>query len=222
MGAILGAVRDADVLAASLTPPGKSKLGRSGSDSLKELRTRLAAERADAVAKLGEALGSQRYLDLLDRLHAGASHPPLTHGSENAPEPVRAVAVLPKLVRRRLRKLEKRVVAAGKSPTDEQLHRIRIAAKNLRYGAELSRTVVGKAAGKTAKPAENIQTVLGDYHDAAASIAWLTQAGATPRGSGVAAGVLIAEHARRQKKLARKWRHQWTELSRPGRRRWLA
>jgi CHAD domain-containing protein len=222
IGAVLGAVRDADVMGASLTPPGKKKLSRSGSDSVAELRTKLAAERANAVVGLGEALGSPRYLDLLDRLHAGASHPPLTGGSDHAPEPFGAAEVLPKLVRQRLRRMEKRVDAAGRSPTDEQLHRIRIAAKNLRYASELSQSVIGKAARKTAKLSEAIQTVLGDCHDAAASIEWLTQAGGTGRGSGVAVRVLIAEQDRRHTKLAKQWKHQWVELSRPSRRRWLA
>lgn len=67
----------------------------------------------------------------------------------------------------------------ARTPSDEQLHGIRIAAKNLRYSCELSRPVVGKAAGKTARLAENLQTVRGEYHDASGPIDWLTQAGTT-------------------------------------------
>ncbi|MBO0731767.1 MAG: CHAD domain-containing protein [Acidimicrobiaceae bacterium] len=176
-----------------------------------------------SVTGLGDALDSQRYLDLLDRLHAAASNPPLTSGSDKTPSPPRATEVLPKVVSRRWRRIQKKVEAAGASPSDEQLHQIRIAAKNLRYACDLSRPVIGKAAKKTAKAAEDIQTILGDHHDAAASIDWLTRSAATASGrSGFAAGILVAEQKRQGKKLAKEWHHSWAKLSRPARRRWLA
>lgn len=221
MGSVLGAVRDLDVMETSLRSAGNAQ--QPGPDSLAELLTTLAAERVGAVAGLAEALGSQRYLDLVDRLHAAALQPPLIGGRGNGPRAPRASKVVPKLVSRRWRTIEKRVAAAGKSPSAEELHRIRIAAKNLRYACELSEPVVGQKAGKTAKLAENIQTVLGDYHDASASIDWLTHAGAKgPGPGGFAAGTLIAEHHRRQRKLERRWNHHWAKLSRPASRRWLA
>ncbi|MBO0893168.1 MAG: CYTH and CHAD domain-containing protein, partial [Acidimicrobiales bacterium] len=184
LGTILGAVRDADVMRASLRSTGNTELRVPGWDSLAELRTKLAAERVNAVAALGEALGSPRYLDLLDRLHAATSQPPLISGSGNGPGCLPASKLMPKLVRRRWRKMEKKVAAAGKSPSAEELHRIRIAAKNLRYACELSQPVMGKPAKKTAKLAEDVQTVLGNYHDASASIDWLTEVGTTGPGRG--------------------------------------
>ena len=74
LGAVLGAVRDANVMAASLTVPDRRQLPLPAPDSLARLQSR-ARERARAVAELHDALGSPRYLDLLDRLHAAASIP---------------------------------------------------------------------------------------------------------------------------------------------------
>ncbi len=222
LGGVLGAVRDADVMEASLGSARPRRLRMVGSPGLAELRTRLSAERAHAVAALAEALCSARYLDLLDRLHAAASHPPLTRGSDNAAKPLGAARVLPRAADRRWRQLDKKVGAAGRSPSEKQLHQIRIAAKNVRYACELSQPVMGQPAGKTAKLAEKIQTVLGDYHDATAAIDWLAEAGrTTPDGAGFAAGVLSTEQDRRRRHLAKKWRRQWAKLSRPPARRWL-
>jgi CHAD domain-containing protein len=222
MGTVLGAVRDADVMNASLMATSQGKLRLPGSDGVAVLRAKLAAERAKAVAGVDEALSSQRYLDLLDRLHAAASRPPLTGVANNASKSRRATKVMPKVVGRRWRRMKKKVAAGGESPSDEELHGIRIAAKNLRYASELCEPVMGKAAKKTAKLAENVQTVLGEYHDASALIDWLAQAGTAGRGrSGFAAGVLTAEQDRRRRKLAKKWRHQWAALSGPDHRRWL-
>ncbi len=223
MGGILGAVRDADVMEGSLGAARQRKATMAGTRGIAELRNHLSAERAAAVVDLDEALRSERYLDLLDRVHAATSNPPLISGSDRAPKPLGAAEMLPPAVNKRWRTLRNRVAAAGGSPSEKQLHSIRIAAKNLRYASELSQPVIGKAAGKTAKLAENIQTVLGDHHDASAAIDWLAQAGRAAAGrSGFAAGVLATEQDRRRRKLAKKWWRRWAKLSQPSSRRWLS
>jgi CHAD domain-containing protein len=223
LGGVLGAVRDADVLEASLGRMHPRPLRLAGSQGVAELSTKLAIKRAGAVARLDEALRSERYLNLLDRLHATASNPPLISGSDHAPKPLGAGQVMPKAVNKRWRQLNKKVAAAGRSPSDKELHGIRIGAKNVRYSCELSEPVIGKPAAKTAKRAERIQTVLGDFHDAAAAIDWLTQAGRAGSGpAGFAAGVLATEQERRRRKLAKKWGRKWVRLSRPSARRWLS
>ncbi len=222
MGGILGAVRDADVMDISLGSARKRKLRMAGSQGVAELRNELAAERIKAAAVLDEALRSERYLDLLDRVHAAAANPPLIKGSDRAENPLGAGAVLPNAVNKRWRTLKKRVAAAGGSPSEKQVHSIRIAAKNLRYASELSEPVIGHRAGKTAKLAENIQTVLGEHHDASAAIDWFAQAGRMGPGlPAFAAGVLTTEQDRRRRKLAEKWWRQWARLSRPSTRSWL-
>jgi CHAD domain-containing protein len=222
IGATLGAVRDTDILQRSLTTSDPTKLRLPGSDGLPDLHSRLAAERVEAAAGLEEALASERYVDLLDRLHAAGCRPPLTSGSGDLSNRRTAKDLMAKMVSKRWRKLEKKVGAASRPPSDEELHRIRIAAKNLRYACELSQPVIGKRAGKTTRLAKDIQTTLGDHHDASASIEWLARAGMITTGrAAFAAGVLAAEQDRRRRKLTREWRQRWAELSRPSRRRWL-
>ncbi len=126
LGAVLGAVRDADVMDLSLKSTsrgistGKRQLGMAESAGLAELRTKLAAERADAVTGLDDALRSQRYLDLLDRLHAAATDPPLTSDQDHPPRRRGAAEMMPKAVNKRWRKIKKKVAAAGGSPSDRE------------------------------------------------------------------------------------------------------
>ena len=62
---------------------------------------------------------------------------------------------------------------ARKNPTDENLHKVRIRMKDLRYGCNTVALVEGGPARKTAKAAERLQVKLGDLHDARYSIDWL-------------------------------------------------
>jgi CHAD domain-containing protein len=222
IGAALGAVRDTDILQNVLISADPSKRRLLGSDGLTDLRPRLDAQRVDVAGRLEQALASDRYVDLLDRLHAAASRPPLTNGSGNLSNRRKAKGLMAKMVGERWRQLERKVEAAGRSPSGEELHRIRVAAKNLRYACELSQPVIGKPAAKTARLAKDIQTTLGRHHDASSSIEWLAGARSVPTGrAAFAAGTLAAEQDRRRRKLTKEWRHRWAELSRSGRQRWL-
>ena len=75
--------------------------------------------------------------------------------------------------------------------------------------------MVGKAAKRTAKRAERIQTVLGCHHDAVALEEWLKDAVAEidpSHLSGVAAvdvGILIADVRLQRRKAREKWLGEW-------------
>ncbi len=180
-------------------------------------------------ASLLEALDTDRYLTLLDRLHASAGAPPLLgtarSGSEKGSglhpdDPARRV--LPELVRRPWRKLRRTVRAAGAHPTDPQLHRIRIRAKQLRYAAEAAAPVVGKQARRMADAAEALQTVLGDHHDAVTAEDWFRREAATGSPTvAFSAGQLVAIQRQRQARLGHQWRGVWASLDRKKVRRWL-
>ncbi len=219
LGSALGDLRDADVLADELA------------DAPLALSQRLTAQRAAAGRRLAEALASARYLDLVDRLHAGSERIPLAMGAE--PEAQRPAGdVLPSLVSARWRAVHKQVRRAGHHPTAAQLHRIRIKTKQLRYASEAAIPVVGQPARRMASAAEHVQTVLGQHHDAVAAETWLrrewqtdlrtgTTAGTSPAVS-FEAGRLVAEAHRRQRRSRRRWTKAWTNLRNPKRRRWLA
>jgi CHAD domain-containing protein len=221
LGGVLGSVRDADVLAGHVADDGEGVPSDAGGRA--ELLARLDDQRRRAIADLGEALTGDRYLDLLDRLHAGASAPPLAAavtGDRRADQ--RAQGVLAELVGRQWGVLRRRESKAGRHPSDRELHRIRIGAKQLRYAAEMAAPVMGKKARRTARAAEALQTVLGEHHDAVAAEQWLSAiAPTTTPAASYVAGRLAAEQHERQRRLRRQWRSVWDDLDTKNVRRWM-
>ncbi len=226
MGTVLGAVRDIDVLGKRFASHGSTTLDSRGEE---ELSSRLAAQRRHDCEELADALRSERYLDLLDRLDAGASSPRFYVSPEYEKMAIsecgpndRARGALPFLVGRHWKALRRRVNKAGPRPSDTQLHRIRIGAKQLRYGAELAEPVMGQAARRTARRAEDIQTILGDHHDSVTAIEWLERipVDGTTEASFVAGGK-TADARRQQAKSRRQWKQALDALKRGGVTDWL-
>jgi CHAD domain-containing protein len=213
LGGVLGEVRDRDVLAEGL----------SGAPLL--IRQRLAAQRLEAAQRLGDALSSTRYVNLVDRLHASTTALPVAAGAEREMERP-AAAVLPRLVAASWRATRRQVRRAGHHPSPTQLHRIRIKSKQLRYAAELAAPVIGKPARRTASASEHVQTVLGRHHDAVAAEAWLRdewtdQSPAPSAAVAFEAGRLVAEAAQHRREAEGQWWSAWAKLRDPRRRRWL-
>jgi len=215
LGTLLGRARDVDVLAPTLrSAPGDRT---SDSDGKAVLRSGLAHERRVAARELAEAMGSPRYFDILDRLHAAARVPPF---SADGPAHEPAARALPRLVRRAWRRLEREVGDAGNDPPDTELHRIRIKAKEVRYASEAAAPVCGKRAARLAKEARRLQDLLGEHHDAVAAEVWLRDQASSPVVAFVA-GRLSAEQHRRQQDLRAHWRPAWRRLQRTRLRAWL-
>ncbi len=229
MGQVLGAVRDADVLGLELEAAG----GRPASevpldrDGLDELRARLLAQRRARADVLRQALASDRYLGVLDRLEAAVRHlPAIGSGSKvighRSPADRRARKVLPRLVAKRWRALDRAVGTGGRHPTDPQLHRMRIRSKQLRYAAETAEPVIGGRARRLALAAEDAQGILGDLHDTVAAQEWLATNARTASGpAAFTAGVLAADQVRRREELRHQWQSCWRRLDRKKVRGWL-
>jgi CHAD domain-containing protein len=109
---------------------------------------------------------------------------------------------------------------AGRHPSDAQLHRVRIRAKEVRYASEASATLMGKPARQLARAAERLQGLLGDHHDAVAAEEWLRDEGSSPAVAFIAGRLSEQEH-RRQRELREQWPKAWRQLDRPRLRRWL-
>ena len=229
----LGQVRDVDVLTESLlSDEGGSSLGESAFRD--QCRNRLLSDRAAAVGKLSEVLAAEeRYLNLLDRLHAAALRPPFLEpdagpvarsGASASHSPgTRAADALPAVVGAQWRSLRKRVRKAGRHPSDRDLHRIRIRAKQLRYAAEAAAPVIGKPASRLASAAEQVQTTLGAHHDAVgAERELMTLAQGLSPAAAFAAGVHSSGIRANRETLRRKWKGDWQRLRRKRLRRWLA
>jgi CHAD domain-containing protein len=212
LGSALGEVRDADVLTGQLA------------GAPEEIRVQLAGERAEAAERLSAILANDRYLRLLNHLQAATNSPPFVQGHDDFNQEDTASRVLPALVGARWRALRRQVRKSGHHPSDERLHRIRIKAKQLRYAAEAATPVMGKAARRTARVAEDLQTLLGEHHDAVTAESWLrerSEDGVSPAAA-FEAGRMAAEQQRLQRKLRHGWRRTWAPLAKPRRRRWMS
>jgi CHAD domain-containing protein len=155
LGGALGPVRDLDVLIDRL---------RAESDDFPDderavattLLDGLVDERVAARQRLTSALNSSRYRTLLNYLAQAANSE-----VDDTPQPA-----LMDLVRAPYRKLRKAVRALPADPPDEQLHRLRILGKRLRYAAELVRPITGKRLKELVRASKELQEVLGEHQDA--------------------------------------------------------
>ncbi|QUQ69089.1 CHAD domain-containing protein [Kutzneria sp. CA-103260] len=156
LGGALGPVRDLDVLIDRL---------RAESEDFPDderavaatLLDGLVAERLSARERLTSALNSPRYRTLLGHLAQAAN----SEVDPDAPQPE-----LLDLVRAPYRKLRRSVQALPADPPDEQLHRLRILGKRLRYAAELVRPIAGKQLRDLVRATKELQEVLGEHQDA--------------------------------------------------------
>ncbi|HEY2668463.1 MAG TPA: CYTH and CHAD domain-containing protein [Actinomycetota bacterium] len=214
----LGEVRDADVLMAELRAQTAS-LGGPDAAAAGGLMAQLASEREQANARLLELLDGEPYALLLDRLVAAAANPPM---ADPAAGGLPASSTLPGLVARPWRRLRRWVAGLGTDPADEALHEVRKRAKQLRYASEAAASVRGRPAVKLAGAAENLQEVLGEFHDAVVSAAWLREHGGTEGAStALAAGRLVEREEQRRAEQRSAWPKAWKRLKSKKRRGWL-
>jgi CHAD domain-containing protein len=171
VGAALGQLRDLDVLAdclRELTEP-------PDIEDVEPLLHLADAERRAAAHELSAILEQPRYIDMLDRLRAATDMPPLVGPGDQS-----AAEVVGRLVRSEYRALERNAARLDRDPADQELHRLRIHAKRLRYVAEAGQGILGKPARRTAKRAQALQTVLGELQDLSIAAVWLTQQATHP------------------------------------------
>jgi CHAD domain-containing protein len=209
LAALLGRVRDADVMLARLGGRVERLPGTIAKAADPILAT-LGVERAQALAELLEALRGERYVDLLDALVAAARTPELSAG---AVEP--AKDVLAGLVGHPWRSLEGAVTALGRRPSDAELHDVRIKAKRCRYAAEAAASVLGKQAAGFADAAADLQDALGDLNDAVVAEAWLRDWATGRRASAAvfAAGELAGRERSAAEASRAGWRKAWKALA---------
>ena len=210
----LGAVRDREVLFERLSARAKS-LPASDLRSATSLLHILVVEIATLRTKLMTELDSVRYVDLLERLVVASQAPGTL---PDADEP--AAKVLPPLAAGPWRRLRSAVKQLPETPTDPELHRIRILAKRARYAAEAVAPVVGKAADAFARAAAKLQTILGEHQDSVTAQAWLRGVRISGRRAFVAGQLIAMEHIAAEDARA-KWPKIWSALDRKALRDWM-
>ena len=210
----LGAVRDREVLLDRLRERAGS-LPASDVKSATSLLRGLEEEIEALRKKLLVDLDSQRYIDLLERLVAAAQAPMTLPEAE---QPARAV--LPALATSPWRRLRSAVRQLPETPTDSELHRIRILAKRARYAAEAVAPVAGPAAAAFARAAAKLQTILGEHQDSVTAQAWLRASHARGRRAFVAGELIALERIAAEDARAR-WPKIWNSLDRKSLRSWM-
>ena len=224
LGRELGAARDGEVLAGHLRDavrevPPELLIGPVQA----RVQGHFAPRRAAARASLIKALDEPRYARLLaelDRVTAGPPGGPLAAA--------KAREVLPAAVRRAYRQAERRMRTARHTPDgparDAALHQARKSARRARYAAEAASPAAGKQARRFARQMKQVQSVLGDHHDAvlARQAARDLGIGAHLAGENAFTYGLLHErelhHAAQQQTRAAK---VWRRASRPRHRRWM-
>lgn len=220
LGGILGAARDAEVLAARLETavmemPAELVIGPVQARIRAHMAPIEAAARADVLA----ALDSDRYLELLRQLDALLAEPPL---GPLAGQP--GGEALPRAVRRTRRRLYRRMRRAWKTPAgpdrDAAMHEARKAAKGARYAAEAARPVLAKKeAWRLVRSAKELQSVLGDHHDAVVARGLLRDLGIQAHLGGENSftfGILHERESNRALALEKPARRAWRKIGRHG------
>jgi CHAD domain-containing protein len=169
LGAELGAVRDIEVQRDRLRSHAE-QLPHAEADAARRVIRRLDADRAAARSDLLMTLNEPRYEQLRAKLGAAAARPIYTAGAL-AP----AADALREVVHMRWKKIRRAVNQLGDNPADEELHAIRVRAKQCRYAAEASEPAFGKPAVRLARAMARVQDVLGEHHDAIVAGSWLAK-----------------------------------------------
>jgi len=164
---VLGAVRDIDVLGAKLRDV-VDRHPEIDPDAVDRVLHQVRLRRRRGRRRLLRHLGDERAMRLFDHLVI-ASAEPATLAPANRP----ARNVMPKLVRKRWKRLDRAIEGLGRHPQPSDLHAVRILAKRLRYATEAVAPAVGKQATRFAEDAARIQDALGELNDAAVTGAWL-------------------------------------------------
>ena len=213
--------RDREVLEARLIDAIRTlPIDVDGAAALVMIQRHLDAELDQANASVAEAMASGRYRDLMAALQAAAAAPPTTELAER-----KAAKVLPPLVTRRWRKLEKqgRRLHDELEGHDDHWHRTRIDAKKARYTVEACMPVFGSPAKKFAKQLESVTELLGEHQDAAIAAGLLQQLSLQARGARAAftMGVLFAQQREHVQQCRVAFIDAWPRVSHSGWRKWL-
>lgn len=127
------------------------------SEAVAAVLAELEHQRRRDRSRLLRGLRDRRTAALLDDLVAAAAEPP---ARKRAKKP--ATDVLPKLVRKRWRRLDRAVDRLAADPTPEELDGVRVLAAAVADGAEAVAPAVGKPARRFVKHATRIEWALDD------------------------------------------------------------
>ena len=153
----LGAVREFDVSLAELESAADRRPWHPA--AVAAIARHIAAERDRGFRKLQSKLSEVDSVELIGRLQAVAE------GVRSDPMPLLAERALARRLRRRATRLRAAIDAAGTVYVPARLHKVRIAAKKLRYGLEVAHDAAGLPVGALLAALKRAQDLLGQLHD---------------------------------------------------------
>ncbi|MBX3028464.1 CHAD domain-containing protein [bacterium] len=223
LGGVLGQVRDLDVQLATADWH-RARLAATARGPLDGLRRALRRQRLEALAALQQTFASSRYTRLLLALERAAAAPRRPPGGAGA-EPIASAGR--RAIKRAARKLRRLGDAVGELPHADELHRLRIRAKRLRYALEALKPITGRDGRRLSKQLTRLQDVLGRFNDsivAAATVRRYRDALPTPVPPATRAALTaIADAELRRAGAAQGQFHRaWKRFSEKGARRRLA
>jgi CHAD domain-containing protein len=208
LGSEAGGVRECDVTSA-LIAARAAKIDGDLKEAVAPILEALKQRRNAEFAKLCGLLDSKRYRRLLAKL----SNPALKKVGADRRLGLAAVRLIRPATHGAAR-LGKRL-AADAPPL--VFHKLRVRLKRLRYELEMIAPLGAKRHKKTLKRLEDLQELLGLYHDVTVAHAWLMSyaetSGAPPK-TLLAAGALIQSLDRREGKLRRQCMRAWKKFER--------
>lgn len=174
MASGLGAARDTEVLRERLDTHATELEGDDAARARAVIDTALGQRMSEAEDEVRAVVDSERYVALLEALVEGVRRPPLTpYARESADK------VLPPLVAKAYRRLDRRVEALEIDTPSPVWHEARIAAKRARYSADAVAPVLGHDMGRLAERLADVTEVLGSHQDA--HVAQATLRGLAPQ-----------------------------------------
>src|SRR5258708_2826621 len=203
IGSMAGGARECDVTSA-LIAARAAKIDPALKDAIAPMIASLGEGRKSEHIKLHELLASKRYRSLLAKL----GRPAIKRvGADRRLGIVAAQLVRP--ASRGAARLGGKL--AGDAP-DPVFHKLRVRIKRLRYELEMIAPLGAKRHRKTVRRLEELQELLGTYHDVSVTSAWLlsyAETSAAPPKTMLAAGALIQSLSSRERKLRRQCMRAW-------------
>jgi CHAD domain-containing protein len=211
LGTALGAQRDLDVMEDHLRSQ-VATLDPQDRGAGQRLLRALGKARLRAREELLAALDNARYFALLDRTEETIAEPPVA-------DPALALVDIAAAA---FKKLRKTVKGLPETPTDAELHAVRIKAKRARYAAELVVADVGRPAERFVDRVKELQDILGDHQDGVVADARLRELARDARGprTGFVAGLLVERQRARREAARAAFAESWPDVLKKGRKAW--
>ena len=211
---VVGETRDLDVMLIRLEQL-SAAVPESDRAAVAPLLARLRVEREAALARTLDVLGDGTCGTTVEDLATIATRLPLAAGADQV-----SIDDLIAATRRQWRRLRKSVRVANETPTERNLHLVRVRAKALRYSLETLEPILHGSARGHARALIALQDRLGEMQDADVMEDRLRVLHESGLVDAFVLGELVGFERARKEWVRSTWRKQWRRVSKDRLRRW--